>query len=543
MDKIIEFFKKYDLKRVVIFTIAIIIVRYAALHLMGISGGYLPYSAEKQQIIFSLTCICIAACVYYAIVHLNKVHYTLKTGRNLRSDKKEFGLSYKELLKFYSAPPEKKLPLQDFPRCNWRSADGVVMGSVDGKVICHHPLSANGDGRNFLLLARPGDGKTSCVAIPSARVFDGNVFAIDIKGDIYNNVYQYRDGIKVFDPDDPENSFRFNPLHGIEDLPMLLRIQRIQRISFALIEEEKDGKYFTDGARDYFCGISLYLLKENTAVSLGEIARAIVLGNVFSWTEKIMESDCIEAQEFTNSYYGSSEKNVSGVWNQLVKSVRMFATEGFSELFEDGSGREIKPGDLEYSDVYIRVNQENIYLYRGIITLITQTFMEYFKTRPDSSGGKQKAPILFILDEFVQLNFGGDAGFEMLQSAIATLRSRGVSLLFIAQSLSQIEDKFGRSGVKTFVENAHYIMLMSVQDPDNADYFSRLIGTQKGLRKSFNTGSDSIDLSAGSGNNSRGVQEIEERIIKPEELASLGNKILIYHDGKHIIADKTPYYK
>ena len=61
--------------------------------------------------------------------------------------------------------------------------------------------------------------------------------------------------------------------------------------------------------------------------------------------------------------------------------------------------------------------------------------------RDDVSSGKQTVPILFLLDEAVQLNLD----FNILSKAMSTLRSKKVSLFLLMQSVAQLEGRYGES--------------------------------------------------------------------------------------------------
>ena len=361
--------------------------------------------------------------------------------------------------------------------------------------------------------------------IPTALNFGGSILAIDIKGDILRAT-QRRRKIKVFSPDNPATSCHYNPLLGIETLSLTERRQFIENMSYVLVQDEKDGKYFVDTARDFFCGIALYILHKDINTSFPDIAKAILQGNAIDWVLKIKDSDCEESKDYTDSYFGSNEKNLSGGYGGIAKAVRPFATGEFAELLTD-DGNCLSPATLDDGyDIYIEIPQDKIKLYSPISTIMVQSFMTSFMRRPDKSSGIERQPVLFLLDEFPQLRFD----FDTLSAALSTLRSKSVSIFIAAQSIAQLINRYGESSCREIIDTCAYISIMSAQDPQSRKFFQNLIGTQKVLKMTSN-------------DDNRGAQEVREPIFQTEDFANLGDKVIIYAHGKYIVAEKTYYFK
>ena len=86
--------------------------------------------------------------------------------------------------------------------------------------------------------------------------------------------------------------------------------------------------------------------------------------------------------------------------------------------------------------------------------------------------GRLATPLMFVLDEFP--NVGKIADFDRM---IATARSRGMSFLLCAQSISQLEDKYGRPAAKTILDNCDTVVYMgSGSSTETAGYVADLCG-------------------------------------------------------------------
>jgi type IV secretory pathway TraG/TraD family ATPase VirD4 len=71
---------------------------------------------------------------------------------------------------------------------------GYIFGKVDNRLITK---AEHVDG-HVLVVGGVGSGKSSCVVIPTLRAWNSGVFAIDIKGELYEKCHEYRPNIKVF---------------------------------------------------------------------------------------------------------------------------------------------------------------------------------------------------------------------------------------------------------------------------------------------------------------------------------------------------------
>ena len=180
----------------------------------------------------------------------------------------------------------------------------------------------------------------------------------------------------------------------------------------------------------------------------------------------------------------------------------------------------ICPSTLESGfDVYLKIRQENLAVYAPIISLITDSFFSYFKTRPDVSDGHRMHPILMLIDEApVVLKY---LSADSLVDALATLRSKKITTFLVNQSRAALISRFGVYGATMIMDTCRYISIMSATDPESARYFAEMIGKKQTLKTS---GQSSV--------------ESEDYIIRPEQLSNLGDNVIVMADGKYCIAEK-----
>ncbi|MBQ5932243.1 MAG: type IV secretory system conjugative DNA transfer family protein [Lachnospiraceae bacterium] len=462
---------------------------------------------------------------------LHSVIYHDSTGRNLSKDTGEFHMSYEYLCRYFRNADDKRIKESELPTENWRNSEGIILGKVKNRLV----KRASAGVGNCALFGRPGDGKTTSQIIPSALKFEGSVLCIDIKGDVKQWTESTR-RIKIFNPDNAKESCCFNPFGDIDKMTLTKVKSFIENMGLALIPDEAgdNSKFFVDGARDFWNGISLYMIHEDKNTGFMDIVDAILTSNPFEWVERVVNSTVKESKAFLAAYLGGNEKNIAGQYKKCCDSLRPFTNGDLPELLSSNKFA-ITPEMLDEGyDIYIEIPQDKIDLYAPITTIIINNFMMYFMNRKDSSTGEKLRPILFLLDEFPQLHFN----FNTLTSALATLRSKKVSLFMAQQSIAQLERRYGDSACREIIDNCAYISVMSAQDPKSREFFQKLVGSRKTLKVNK---SDSTQ-----GNhktNSRNVQPVIEPVYQPEDFGNLNDKIVIIANGKYIEADKCKCYE
>lgn len=515
IDLIIRIIKRYSL------AFPICLGAFFTFMTVRLNRGIDHFGPNAEFFIFGNRIMFFAVWLIVSAVYLMCSYYSKKTGgRNLLIDKLRYERGYFDLLNIYKDAEPYKMNIDDLPKEDWRHSEGIVMGRVDGRLIKRSAFENGGEGVNVGVFGRPGAGKTAAELIVTALVYGGSIFALDIKGDILAATKNYRK-IRVFSPADPKVSCHYNPLAGIGDMSETKKIEFIEGIAAILIPKERD-RYWYQTARALFCGISLYLIDKDPCTTLPVIANAILLESAPNWIMRIRGGDCREAQVYTNSLYKSSETNLQGAYGSLASAVRPFRSREMAELLR-GTGDVLSPSDLETGfDIYVEIPQDSIDTYAPLMTIMVQDFMNYFMRRPDKSSGDAQRPVLFMLDEFPQLQFE----YETIHAALSTLRSKCVSVMLAMQSISQLTDKYGESACTVIIDTCSYFTILSAQDPKSRKYFQDLIGTRTVLK-----------LTSG------GSMEEREPVYRDGDFSNLGERVIVYALGKYILAEKIYWFK
>lgn len=498
--------------------------------------------------------------LYIVYTSTRDKRYNALTGRHYRKDHSDFHKTYSALVSFFTQNDKYKMDVDELPIEDWHEADGVILCKYKDKAgnyrLVKRDSGANG---NLVAFGLPGSGKSTTQAATTAARFnaklkDGGcgVFAISIKGDLLNFVRDKRKNIKVFTPDKEEGSCHYDPLLGVAKMTWTERRVFAENIAIIICPDEagENSTFFVGGARDYLAAIILYLLhlhdtgEREGDLKFPEIIDTVLQSSVFDLTMAMHDCSNSIPGEYTNGYIGSNEKNVSGIWSHLCKKIRPFNSGALRTLF-DGKGDCITPEFLNEGDIYIDVPMDKYDVYApSCIALIVTNFLQAFMRRDDVSSGKKIVPIMFLLDEAVQLNLD----YNILSKAMSTLRSKKVSLFLLMQSVAQLEGHYGEAHAREIIDLCAYISVFNAQDPKSREYFQKLVGRRKMLKRST-----SLSSSGSNQNNTSGisVSEVDEFIFEAADFGDLNihgkkkdtKRVLVYANGKYILGETTPCYE
>lgn len=546
----------YNIIPLILLGIAMILLKTQIFYYISSSTNTIGFNGTNE---FGLNIGFLALWTFVSFVVIRNKHYAFITGRNYSKDHVQFQKSYHELVSFFSENDPYKMETSELPIKDWHNADGVILCKYKDKYGNYRLVTRDSDANgNLISFGLPGSGKSTTQAATTAIRFNADlnnggcgVFAISIKGDLLNFVNGKRKNIKLFTPDKVEGSCHYDPLHGVTQMSWTERRVFAENISIIICPDEigENSKFFVSGARDYLSAIILYLLhlhdtkKRQGDLKFPEIIDMILQSSVFDLTLEIHDCPNTIPGEYTNGYIGSNEKNVSGIWSHLCKCIRPFNSGALRTLF-DGEGDCITPSDLNTGDIYIDVPQDKYDVYAPCMSIIITNFLQAFMRRADVSSGQKTPPILFLLDEAIQLNLD----FNILSKAMSTLRSKKVSLFLLMQSVAQLEGKYGEAHAREIMDLCAYISVFNAQDPKSREYFQKLVGRRKMLKRSV-----SLSSSTNNKTNNTSVSVVDEYIFEAADFGDLNIKnkkngkvtyrVMVYANGKYIIGETTPCYE
>lgn len=330
--------------------------------------------------------------------------------------------------------------------------------------------SENIDG-HIMIVGGPGSGKTSCLAIPTMSTWKNRVFAIDIKGELYDK--SNRVTAKIFNPIDSA-AYGYDPFYILRSSKN--KVQEIRKISMLLIPipASVNETYWLTGAQNYLTAGLIHF--QNLGFSFIECINKIQLTAIVDLTESLINSEVEEAKILARQFADANPKELKSFVGEVRNHIVDFVLDpDIKQAFSKPSSECIKPLDLERGfDVFLKIPEYKLDQWGRILSLITGQFLDHFERREDYN----VTPILFLLDEFPRLGKFGN-----ISNGLATLRSKKITMAIIIQSLAQLDFIYGDAQRRVIADNCSFKAVLGASEPTTQQYFSDLVGTALQMRE------------------------------------------------------------
>ncbi len=403
---------------------------------------------------------------------------------------------------------------------------GAVFGRLKNKWVCK-PENIDG---HVLVVGGPGSGKSAAVAIPTLLCWQSPIFAIDIKGELQEKTRHRRAKSKVFSLSLPDGC-GYNPFYLIDENRNL--VQQIKDISIALIPvpPEEKNPFWKQNAQNFLAGCLLWAYKKN--IPFAEIMVMIQGIPPAKMAEAICNDSYEEPKLFMNYFVDMAPNTLSGIYAEVSNTVLPFATDPqLRAALSKPRSECIFPADLDCGiSIYVHLEEHRLEQLRNFLTLMTNQFLKHFEQRSEANHNR----ILFLLDEFARLG-----KIDSIMNGLATLRSKGITICLIFQSLAQLDVTYGQAQRKVILDNASYIAILRVTDIESAKIFSDMVGTYDKTKKSYNDNQQDLKMLGSSGTS---TTTEEKRIIKPEELNRLDEQLILISPYGFNRLQKTFYFR
>lgn len=404
-------------------------------------------------------------------------------------------------------------------------AKGIVFGKEGFRYI-FSPTTAEG---HCVIFGGSGLGKTSALLIPTLRNWSGTCICIDISGDINTNVQM--PNMLIYEPANP-NSTPYNVFGEIDLLESDSdKDEALEQLAFLLMPENENlsdaSLFFNTQGRKILTAALIAFYHEN--MDFIPICERIIKSGWQKLFHDIDTSGYQKAIDYINSFEGTLDTNTSGCKQSCDEAIKLFANiERIKKTIRRPRDGELcfTPRMLESHNVFIVIEDSKMVLYSPLLHIITSQSLEYCSKRPNNASNT----ILFCLDEFA--SFGRMDGFT---DGLRKLRKKNVRIIAITQSMADIDLTYGsKEERQAMLNNFSFKVVLGCGDVDTQEYFSKLIGEHKGQKLGVSKNGKQVTHSK---------TEERERIVPPEKLASLGDKLILLTSKGHIFLRKNYYFK
>lgn len=393
---------------------------------------------------------------------------------------------------------------------------------------CFVGLPQGTDG-NVLIIGGNGSGKSSGIAKPTLAYFQGAICVTDIKGELSDCYEQLSQNgcvtrpYLVFDPTDPEGP-SYDPFGWLMQDNENSLIENLYDIAFAMLPEipNDNQPFWANMERNAFMAALLYYFK--LGLSFSEAITMILSQPISELCEKMAGSNNLHINIFLGEIAAMKPETLANIDAGLRSKLALFVNDPYISHAFRGS-REgavcFAWKDLDTHNIFLRIPEDKIEVWSGAFNLMYSQLIRYLERRPEQyrAEGKNHAQVLLLMDEFAR--FGK---LERMTSAMSTLRSKGVNIFLIIQSIAQLDKIYGEHDRRIIFDNCQFQAILRASDSDTQKYLSERIGTCIRIQRSKSKHTDRKGKTTGY---NLQASEVREMMVQPHELATLEDVILL----------------
>ena len=334
---------------------------------------------------------------------------------------------------------------------------------------------------NDLIIGPTGAGKTTGYVLPNLLRMNGSFIVADTKGNLKRKTQAYlkQNGYKIHCIDfiDLRRSDSYNPLDYIRrNSDGSLSEQDITSVSKIIIPVlDTHEPFWETAAQTVLTALIAYVLE---ACPKEE-------HNMLSVIEVFKNFEGAKGQKLFTALYGKNPdslayrryKMIEGVFcaERTWGCIRQFLEEAL-ELFDVKEARPVFCGksSFRFSDLgeektvlFLNISDVDRAFHRIVGLMYTHLFQELCFHADNSPGDRLKVPVRIILDDF-STNFK----IPDFDKIISVIRSREIYVTLILQSLSQLEDMYGKAKSDTIINNCDHLLYLGGQDLTTAEYIA-----------------------------------------------------------------------
>jgi len=416
-----------------------------------------------------------------------------------------------------------------------------VNGAVRGRVVigrCGRNLVAAEAGHSLLVVGPTQSGKTTGLAAPIIREWEGPVVAASVKGDLARLTLEARSEVGevlVYDPLATTGLRRaaWSPLDSCRTWA------RARRLSADLAAVARDGSSaMTDG--DFWYSMAAKLL---APLLLAAACNGLAMSDIVAWVDHqdltypeqlLTQAGERQALQALCATLGREDRQRSGIFTTAETVIEAFADPDVAEC-EQGSycvdvgaataaSGTTTSGTVDVAGLLDATNtlylcapaQDQRRLRPLFATLVAQVVSEAYG-RAMRTGRALDPPLLVVLDEAANV-----APLAELDVLASTAAGHGVQLVTVWQDLAQLNARYGSKGSSVVNNHRAKLFLSGIADPGTLEHASQLAGEEDRPMRST-----TIDRF---GSSSTTDAPAPRRLVSPDAIRRLepGSGLLLY---------------
>ena len=336
---------------------------------------------------------------------------------------------------------------------------------------------------NDLIIGSSGCGKTGGYVIPNIQNIEGSLIVSDTKGQLERRFKSFliEKGYEVYNIDlvNMNRSNGYNPLEfigknkdGSYSEKDILSLANLLCPKFEAVEKDA---FWRCSAASYVAFLISFCLeaapaKNHNLIHLAEIHRTFSApkgdGQFTKWVED--HPDSFASKKFKEV---NATRNADKTFSSIIAFVNQYL-----EPFEFKEAESIF-GKAKKDNFDIRIlgkqktvvflnNSDTDRTFDSISNIFYSQVLRILCAEADANeNGHLDVPVRLIMDDFAS-----GAQIPDFDKVISVIRSRGISVSLIIQSISQLESLYSKCISNTIINNCDHLIYMGSQDLDSANF-------------------------------------------------------------------------
>lgn len=397
---------------------------------------------------------------------------------------------------------------------------------------------------NVLVVGGSGTGKTRTYAVPNVLEAGCSMVITDPKGEILRKTggFLKRAGyeVRVFDLLNPDASFCYNPFRYVRDDKEVLQLITNLIQNTTPPHAQSSDPFWEKSETALLQALMLYLLHEappeeqNFGMVMELLGSAQVKEkdeNFESPLDILFERLAMrDPESIAVKQYGIYKQAVGKTAKSILVSVGVrLAAFNLPQIARLTMTDELHLDDLGERRValFCCIPDSDKSLNYLVGMVYTQLIQTLFYQADRVHRGRLPVPVHCLMDEFPNISLPKDS----FQSALATMRSRGIFCSIIVQNIAQLKSMY-KDSWESLVGLCDEFLYLGGNEQGTHKYVSELIG-----KETVETTSRSLSRGR-SGSSSTSHQQTARDLMTPDEVRLLSNdKALLFVRGERPVMD------
>lgn len=397
---------------------------------------------------------------------------------------------------------------------------------------------------NVLVVGGSGTGKTRTYAVPNVLEAGCSMVITDPKGEILRKTggFLKRAGyeVRVFDLLNPDASFCYNPFRYVRDDKEVLQLITNLIQNTTPPHAQSSDPFWEKSETALLQALMLYLLHEappeeqNFGMVMELLGSAQVKEedeNFESPLDILFERLAMrDPESIAVKQYGIYKQAAGKTAKSILVSVGVrLAAFNLPQIVRLTMTDELHLDDLGERRValFCCIPDSDKSLNYLVGMVYTQLIQTLFYQADRVHRGRLPVPVHCLMDEFPNISLPKDS----FQSALATMRSRGIFCSIIVQNIAQLKSMY-KDSWESLVGLCDEFLYLGGNEQGTHKYVSELIG-----KETVETTSRSLSRGR-SGSSSTSHQQTARDLMTPDEVRLLSNdKALLFVRGERPVMD------